>query len=85
MASKPLTKPIMAMQTKLHYNTVTPLLLSVLKSCMAAKEFNAFRLVDGTALSLQRGHRVSVDIDLFTGAPYNSIDFDSIDTWLRNH
>jgi len=85
MAGKPLTKPFKAMQTKLHYHTVTPLLLSVLKSCMSAKEFNAFRLVGGTALSLQRGHRVSVDIDLFTDAPYNSIDFDSIDSWLRNH
>lgn len=73
------------MPTKLHYNTVTPLLLSVLKSCMSAKEFNTFRLVGGTALSLQRGHRVSVDIDLFTDAPYGSIDFDSIDRWLKNH
>lgn len=85
MDSKPSTKPFKTMQTKLHYNTVTPLLLSVLKSCMSAKEFDTFRLVGGTALSLQRGHRVSVDIDLFTDAPYDSIDFDSIDSWLRTH
>jgi len=52
---------------------------------MAAKEFDLFRLVGGTALSLHRGHRVSVDIDLFTDAPYGSIDFDSIDRWFKTH
>jgi hypothetical protein len=50
---------------------------------MAAKEFNVFRLVGGTALSLLRGHRESVDIDLFSDAPYDTIDFDSIDSFLR--
>jgi hypothetical protein len=44
-----------------------------------------FRLVGGTALSLQLGHRVSVDIDLFTEAEYGSVDFDSIDDYLRMH
>ena len=34
-----------------------------------------FRLVGGTALSLQLGHRISVDIDLFTGAEYGTVDF----------
>jgi len=47
------------MQNKLHYNTITPLLLSILRSCMLAKEFDSFRLVGGTALSLQLGHRRS--------------------------
>lgn len=51
---------------KLYYNTVTPYLLKVLKQLMATKEFEKFRLVGGTSLSLQRGHRFSVDIDLFT-------------------
>ncbi len=43
----------------LHYNTVTPLLRNSLIQLMAAKEFNGFRLVGGTALSLQIGHRES--------------------------
>lgn len=73
------------MQTKLYYNTVTPLLLSVMRLCMAAKEFDLFRLVGGTALSLQRGHRTSDDIDLFTDASYQSVDFDAIDTWLKTN
>ena len=51
---------------------------------MAAKEFNTFRLVGGTALSLLRGHRESNDIVLFSEAPYDSIDFGAINTFLCN-
>ena len=50
---------------------------------MAEPLFNQFRLVGGTALSLQRGHRVSIDIDLFTDEEYKSIDFNQIDEYLR--
>jgi hypothetical protein len=50
---------------------------------MQMEEFNPFRLVGGTALSLQLGHRVSVDIDLFTDADYGSIDFTVIDDLLK--
>ena len=46
---------------------------------MKIEELKSFRLVGGTSLSLQIGHRMSVDIDLFTDAPYDSIDFDRID------
>lgn len=70
-------------KNKLYYNTVTPLLLSVLKTLMTAKEFNAFRLVGGTALSLYRGHRKSVDIDLFADAKYGSVNFDAIHAFLN--
>ncbi len=71
------------MTGSLYYNTVDPLLLNVLRDLMKAKEFKAFRLVGGTSLSLQRGHRLSVDIDLFTDAPYDSIKFDLIDSFLK--
>ena len=70
---------------KLHYNTVTPLLKSILLELMAAEEFAKFRLVGGTGLSLFRGHRMSVDIDLFTDANYGTIDFESIDNFLNEH
>lgn len=66
------------MGSEFHYNATSQQLLNVLKTLMAAKEFNAFRLVGGTALSLLRGHRESVDIDMFSDAPYDSIDFRSI-------
>ena len=72
------------MESKLHYNTMSHQLLGILKTLMAAKEFNAFRLVGGTALSLLRGHRESNDIDLFSDASYDSIDFRAIYTFLCN-
>lgn len=67
----------------LFYNTVDPLLRSVLEKLMQAEEFKDFRLVGGTALSLQLGHRISIDIDLFTSKPYGSIDFEKIDHYLK--
>ncbi|WP_205624375.1 nucleotidyl transferase AbiEii/AbiGii toxin family protein [Dyadobacter crusticola] len=51
---------------------------------MAAEPFNSFRLVGGTSLSLQLGHRISVDIDLFTDVPYGSINFEALEDFLNN-
>ena len=39
---------------------------------MREKEFTAFNLVGGTALSLKIGHRKSIDIDLFTDRDFDS-------------
>jgi predicted nucleotidyltransferase component of viral defense system len=50
---------------------------------MSAEEFKDFRLVGGTALSLHLGHRMSVDIDLFTDANYGSVDFNAIEQYLK--
>jgi hypothetical protein len=36
-------------------------------------------------LSLQIGHRISVDIDMFTDALYDSIDFVAIESYLRDN
>lgn len=71
------------MNNKLYTEVVTPQLLSILKTLMVSRAFDDFRLVGGTALSLYRGHRISVDIDLFTDALYGSIDFEAIDNFLR--
>lgn len=67
----------------LNYHTVTPLLRLILEDLMQAAPFAEFRLVGGTALSLYQGHRMSVDIDLFTDADYDTVDFEAIDTYLR--
>lgn len=69
----------------LHYNTVTPLLRKILEELMMATVFADFRLVGGTALSLHKGHRMSIDIDLFTEADYGTIDFEAIDAYLREN
>ena len=68
---------------KLHYETVSELLKSSLTTLMKLEVFQPFKLVGGTALSLQIGHRLSVDIDLFTDEPYGSIDFDKIESTLK--
>jgi predicted nucleotidyltransferase component of viral defense system len=68
----------------MYWNTVEDLLAETLKKLMLAEELKAFRLVGGTALSLHLGHRMSVDIDLFTDAAYGSIDFGVIETYLLN-
>lgn len=49
----------------LQTQTVVPELLELLKKIMEEPLFKNFNLVGGTALSLQIGHRNSIDIDLF--------------------
>jgi hypothetical protein len=71
------------MPERLHWNTVKPILKEVLTVLMQNKVFESFRLVGGTSLSLQLGHRMSDDIDLFTEEPYGSLDFTAIDKFLR--
>jgi len=68
---------------KFYLNTVSGNLLEILKQLMQMEELNPFRLVGGTALSLQLGHRISADIDLFTDAEYGSIDFTNLDNLLE--
>ena len=63
----------------LHLNSVTNLLWNTLQKLMSIEEFNSFRLVGGTSLSLKLGHRESVDIDLFSDSEYGSIDFLELD------
>lgn len=42
---------------------------------MEIEELKDFQLVGGTSLSLMIGHRISVDIDLFTDSEYGTINF----------
>src|SRR5882757_9227235 len=67
----------------LYWNTVTPILKDSLLIFMQSQVFIDFRLVGGTALSLYKGHRMSIDIDLFTDVKYGRIDFDTIDRFLQ--
>lgn len=54
----------------LHYDTIQPGTLGLLKRIMAVPELNDFNLAGGTSLALQIGHRVSVDLDLFGKRPF---------------
>mgnify|MGYP000264973411 CR=1 FL=1 len=49
----------------LHYETVDTGTLALLKKLQSLSIFNEMRLVGGTSLALQIGHRKSIDIDLF--------------------
>jgi len=55
----------------LYKETVTAGTLELLKTLMQDENLNDFFLVGGTALSLQIGHRISIDIDLFSLKPFN--------------
>lgn len=71
------------MPSKLKWQTVSATLAEVLRILMNLKELSSFRLVGGTSLSLQLGHRESDDIDMFTDKVYGSVDFKDIDGLLR--
>jgi Nucleotidyl transferase AbiEii toxin, Type IV TA system len=55
----------------LHFKTVEPHTLSVLRQVMEMPVLQNFSLVVGTALSLLYGHRMSVDLDLFSNKPFD--------------
>ncbi len=67
---------------ELYLNTVSDLLWNTLTFLMKEEAFKPFRIVGGTSLSLQLGHRESVDIDLFTDAEYGSLNFMEIEEIL---
>ncbi len=58
----------------LQHRTVYPTTLELLKKLMQYDSLRKTFLVGGTALALQLGHRISVDIDLFS-----EIDFETND------
>ena len=58
----------------LHLSTIDTPTLELLKSIMLCDEFVNLRLVGGTALALQLGHRKSIDLDLFGEINFEHID-----------
>ena len=62
----------------LRTNIASPLLLECLHKIMSHKAFDNHYLVGGTALALQRGHRISIDIDMFTNQLYGEMKTDVI-------
>lgn len=56
----------------LRTETVETGTLDLIRRFMSDNNFKDFNLVGGTALALKIGHRISVDIDLFSSSPFNS-------------
>jgi predicted nucleotidyltransferase component of viral defense system len=57
----------------LRTETVEDYTLELLKKLQSERFLDNFVLVGGTALSLQIGHRKSVDLDFFTVVDFESI------------
>lgn len=62
----------------LSYGTVEPHTLELLKTFMRQECFAPLRLVEGTALALQYGHRQSVDLDMFGPVQFDSLEIRGI-------
>lgn len=58
----------------LSYSTVDAHTLELLKALMEDDLFSSLRLVGGTALALQYGHRQSVDLDMFGPVQLDSLE-----------
>lgn len=56
----------------LHTKTIESITLGLLKRLMADKALTQFDLVGGTALSLQIGHRKSIDLDMFSHTDFEA-------------
>jgi len=59
----------------LHYQSIHPKTLELLKELQQTEFLQTFNLVGGTALALQIGHRKSIDIDLFGRTDFESSEF----------
>ena len=55
----------------LHYETIAPATRELLNKLMSDDRLQDFVLVGGTSLALQLGHRLSVDLDLFTNTDFS--------------
>lgn len=55
----------------LHEETISGTTLGLLKELMSDERLDDFILVGGTSLALQIGHRISIDLDLFSTQDFN--------------
>lgn len=56
----------------LHLGTVKTETFRLLENLMQDVELSSFSLAGGTSLALLLGHRISIDLDLFTLAPFDA-------------
>lgn len=65
----------------LHKETVSEKTLDILKKLMTDPVLENFILVGGTALSLRIGHRISIDLDMFTNMDF---DQEKLNSYLQS-
>ena len=57
----------------LQLKSIPPETIPLLKELAARKDLGGFALAGGTALALQLGHRISIDLDFFTEDEFNGL------------
>lgn len=57
----------------MHEEALGPVAVDVLRSLMGLESLGTFSLGGGTNLALRHGHRVSVDLDWFSGCAFESL------------
>jgi len=67
----------------LHNKSVAPGTLQLLNSISSIPELSDFFLAGGTALALQIGHRISVDLDFFGNRPFTTDEVLALFTELK--
>lgn len=58
----------------LHTETIKGGTLELLKELEAEDAMSDFNLAGGTSLALYLGHRISIDLDLFTSKPFDAVN-----------
>lgn len=66
----------------LHTETVAGTTLGLLKKLEAENVMSDFNLAGGTSLALYLGHRICLDLDLFTPKPFDATE---LETFLRDN
>ena len=72
----------------LYTEVLEPGTLGILRNVLANETFESFSLVGGTALALQFGHRLSIDLDFFTTNSFDNelvkAELADIGTWTTD-
>ena len=66
----------------LHIETIKPETLDLLKRLMSDDFLKSYNLVGGTSLALQMGHRISIDLDLFSTT---ALQTDELEKYLKEN
>jgi predicted nucleotidyltransferase component of viral defense system len=62
----------------LYYETIDAATLQLLKELQEVDAFQDLRLVGGTSLALQIGHRKSIDLDFFGKVDFEQVDINEV-------
>lgn len=68
----------------LYYQAIDKPTLELLKQLQSIELFKDLRLVGGTSLALQTGHRKSIDLDLFGNIDVNVLEINNVPGFRDN-